>query len=194
MKSCLLCGVGGQGIVLASRVIASAAMEKGLFARTAETIGMAQRGGCVVSHVRVGESVFSSMIPLGGADVLIGFEPGEVIRNLAYLKPGGAVIVCKKAVQPVTASLSGSQYRGADMIEYLEKNISNLYVVDGEAICRACGSPKVLNIALVGAMAQAGVMDLTVSDIDKVLETKMKKNFIEVNKKALALGAESVRR
>ena len=73
MKSCLLCGVGGQGTVLASRIIASAAMEKGLFARTAETIGMAQRGGSVVSHVRVGESVPSPLIPLGKADLILGF-------------------------------------------------------------------------------------------------------------------------
>ena len=73
----LLAGVGGQGTVLASRLIAQAAMDKGFFARTAETIGMAQRGGCVVSHVRVGEEVYSPLIPLGTADLLIGFEPGE---------------------------------------------------------------------------------------------------------------------
>ena len=84
VRSCLLCGVGGQGTVLASRIIAAAAMAKGLHARTAETIGMAQRGGSVVSHVRIGEEIASSTIPLGAADVIIGFEPGEAAANLKY--------------------------------------------------------------------------------------------------------------
>ncbi|MBQ5587217.1 MAG: 2-oxoacid:acceptor oxidoreductase family protein, partial [Selenomonadales bacterium] len=93
MKNCLLCGVGGQGTVLASRIIASAAMEKGLFARTAETIGMAQRGGSVVSHVRLGDDIQSSLIPLGQAELLIAFEPCEAVRCLPYLKADATIIV-----------------------------------------------------------------------------------------------------
>ena len=89
-KNCLLCGVGGQGTVLASRLIAQAAMERGHFARTTETIGMAQRGGCVVSHVRIGEECQSPLIPLGKADILVGFEPGEAVRCLPSLAPGAA--------------------------------------------------------------------------------------------------------
>lgn len=192
MKSCLICGVGGQGTVLASRIIAAAAMEKGLMARTAETIGMAQRGGCVVSHVRIGDSVSSPMIPYGKADVLIGFEPGEVVRNLPYLKKDGVVIVCQKDVQPVTASLSEVVYHGKDMLDYLRKNISRCYVIDGERICEQCGSPKVLNVALVGAMAKTNALDLTVVDIEKVLEQKLKPQFLKMNQNALELGALSV--
>jgi len=86
--NCLLCGVGGQGTVLASRMIAAAAMKRGLFAETAETIGMAQRGGSVVSHVRVGENQYSPLIPYGKADIIIGFEPAEAVRCLPYLKNG----------------------------------------------------------------------------------------------------------
>ena len=97
-KNCLLCGVGGQGVVLASKLIAYAAMEKGMFVRTSETIGMAQRGGSVVSHVRVGEEIHSPMIPKGSADVLLAFEPAEAVRNLSYLKKGGIVIVNQKAL------------------------------------------------------------------------------------------------
>ena len=93
VRSCLLCGVGGQGTVLASRIIAAAAMAKGLNAKTAETIGMAQRGGSVVSHVRTGRNIASPLIPMGKDDVLIGFEPGEAAANLEYLKNGGALIV-----------------------------------------------------------------------------------------------------
>lgn len=192
MKSCLICGVGGQGTVLASRIIAAAAMEKGLMARTAETIGMAQRGGCVVSHVRIGDKVSSPMIPFGKADIIIGFEPGEVVRNLHYLKEDGVVIVCKKEDQPVTASLSGADYNGEDMIEYLKKNISKCYIIDGEAICESCGSTKVLNVALVGAMGQCNALDLTVQDIEKVLQQKLKPEFLEMNKKALTLGSQCV--
>ena len=90
-KNCLLCGVGGQGVVLASRLIAYAAMEKGNFVRTAETIGMAQRGGSVVSHVRIGEEIYSPQVPVGSADVILAFEPGEAVRCLPYLKKDGLV-------------------------------------------------------------------------------------------------------
>ena len=136
MKSCLLCGVGGQGTVLASRIIASAAMEKGLFARTAETIGMAQRGGSVVSHVRIGEKVPSPMIPQGKADLILGFEPGEALRNLGYLKEGGTVILCAEEVQPVTAALASVEYNGKTIIEYLKTKVDRLIVLDTERINR----------------------------------------------------------
>jgi indolepyruvate ferredoxin oxidoreductase beta subunit len=192
MKSCLLCGVGGQGTVLASRIIAAASMQKGLFARTAETIGMAQRGGCVVSHVRVGESVPSPMIPPGQADVIIGFEPGEAVRCLNYLKPGGTVIVCSKEVQPITASLAGTDYSGADMIAFLKKHVEKCYVLDPDMICRECGSSKVINVALMGAMAASGAMDLTLEDVEKALELKVRPQFLEMNKKALRLGADCI--
>lgn len=102
--SCLLCGVGGQGTVLASKLIATAAMERGEQARTAETIGMAQRGGSVVSHVRIGGQIHSPMIPIGQADILMGFEPGEAVRCLPYLKKGGTAVVSCKGVQPVTST------------------------------------------------------------------------------------------
>ena len=104
MKSFILAGVGGQGTVLASKLIAKAAMARGECVRTAETIGMAQRGGSVVSHVRVGAS-HSPMVPLGGADAVIGFEPAEAVRALPYLKAGGTVVCATSAVKPVTASL-----------------------------------------------------------------------------------------
>ena len=105
-KSVILCGVGGQGTVLASKLISYAAMAKGEEVKSAETIGMAQRGGSVTSHIRIGEEAFSPLIPKGKADVMIAFEPAEAVRNLDYLKPDGVVVVSQKAVKPVTASLS----------------------------------------------------------------------------------------
>ena len=91
MYNILLSGVGGQGTVLASKLIAAAALAKGLTVHTAETIGMAQRGGCVVSHVRIGENVYSPLIPKGTADVIIAFEPAEAVRVASYLKKGGTI-------------------------------------------------------------------------------------------------------
>ena len=116
MINLLLAGVGGQGTVLASKLLAQAAMAQGLQARTAETIGMAQRGGCVVSHVRIGEEAYSPLIPYGQADLILGFEPAEAVRNLPYLKDGGIVVAAKKAIKPVTASLSGSGYEAGPML------------------------------------------------------------------------------
>ena len=197
MKSCLLCGVGGQGTVLASRIIAAAAMNRGTDARTAETIGMAQRGGCVTSHVRIGETpeekVPAPLIPEGSADVLIGFEPGEAARNLPYLKEGGVLIVCSDEVRPVTASLGKSGYTGADAIHYLKECVPNCRVIDGAAICEACGSPKVLNVALLGALADRGAMGLTKEDILAALALRLKPKLLAMNEKALDLGARGVR-
>lgn len=84
--NCILAGVGGQGTVLASKLIAQAGLSSGQMVRTAETIGMAQRGGCVVSHVRTGKRVHSPLVPIGQADIIIGFEPGEAVRNLHISK------------------------------------------------------------------------------------------------------------
>lgn len=192
MKSCLLCGVGGQGTVLASRIIASAAMEKGLFARTAETIGMAQRGGSVVSHVRVGQHVPSPLIPPGKADLILGFEPGEVLRNIGYLKEGGAVILCAEEVQPVTSSLAATEYHGSDMINYLMTKVARLIVLDTERIIKECGSPKVVNVALLGAMAAGNFMDISLAEVTAAIGQKVKPEYLAMNEKALKLGAAAI--
>ena len=193
VKSCLLCGVGGQGTVLASRIIAAAAMEKGLRARTAETIGMAQRGGSVVSHVRIGEEIASPMIPKGKADILIGFEPGEAAANLGYLKEGGTLILCDQEVKPVTAALGQSGYDGKTAVEYMKGKIDKCYIVDVKNICDECGTPKVLNVAVVGALCGSGEMGLTIEEVDRALEIKMKPKLVEINKKALRMGAECIK-
>lgn len=189
VTSCLLCGVGGQGIVLASKLIAASAMEKGMLVRTAETIGMAQRGGCVVSHVRYGDKVNSSMIPVGGADVIIAFEPAEAVRNLAYLKKNGTVIVNKKAVMPVTASLGGSSYSGEEMLDYLRKNVKNLVVADGDRICAECGSPKVLNVALLACAANSGALGISVDELKNAIGNRVNPKFRELNFKAVDIAA-----
>ena len=190
-KNCLLCGVGGQGVVLASRLIAFAAMEKGYFVRTTETIGMAQRGGSVVSHVRIGEEVHSPLIPEGAADVILAFEPGEAVRALPYLKEGGTVIADRKIVKPVTASLGGNDYRAEDMISWLEKKAGKLLVIDGDELCRKAGSAKVLNVVLLGAASQAGVLGITPDEMLDAVRKNVKEKYIELNERALMLGREA---
>ncbi len=185
--NCMLAGVGGQGTVLASKLIAQSAMNQGLNARTAETIGMAQRGGCVVSHVRVGEEIHSPMIPVGEADLILGFEPAEAVRCLPYLKKDGAVVVSKKAIRPVTASLGG-HYDGDDMLSYLKDHVKHLIVVDGEAICNQCGSAKVLNVALLGAACGAGLLGISEKELEETIQKRLPQRFIEMNTKALHAG------
>lgn len=186
-KNCLLCGVGGQGTVLASKLIAFAAMEKGEQVRTSETIGMSQRGGCVVSHVRTGDNIQSPMLPKGSADVIIAFEPAEAVRNISYLKNDGVVIVNKKAVKPVTASLSGSDYDGSEMLDYLKSVVKNLTVIDGDEICEKCGSPKVLNIALLAAAAKSGELGITVEELKSAIKKRIPQKFHDMNLKAVEI-------
>lgn len=188
--NCILAGVGGQGTVLASKLLAQTAMNKGCDVRTAETIGMAQRGGSVVSHVRIGEEIYSPMIPKHGADLIIGFEPAEAVRCLPYLKKGGVVVVNRKAIKPVTASLSGSDYNGAEMIDFLTGASVKLVVVDGEAICEQCGSAKVLNVALLGAACASGIPGIDIRDIETAIRERVAPKFIEMNIQALAAGAK----
>ncbi len=189
-KSILLCGVGGKGTVLASRLIAASAMAKGSEARTAETIGMAQRGGSVVSHVRTGEHIYSSLIPKGQADLIIGFEPAEAVRNLPYLKKDGLVIVNQKAVQPVTATLGGMQYTGEEMIDYLQKE-AQVVVVDGDAICAQAGSVKVLNIVLLAVAAASGKLGITVEELKEAVKKGVKPKFYAMNEQAIDLAVKS---
>ncbi len=184
-KNIVLCGVGGQGTVLASKLIAAAAMKKDIPVMSAETIGMAQRGGSVFSHVRMGENLYSPMIAMGTADMIIGFEPGETVRMLPYLKDGGQVVVSKRSIMPVTATLSGSSYNGEEMITYLQAHVRNLIVVDTEKACAEIGSPKVLNILLLGAAIHSGVLGLSQEDIKDAIRNRLPEKFHELNFRAL---------
>lgn len=181
----LLCGVGGQGIVLTSKLIASAAMEKGLSVMSAETIGMAQKGGSVFSFLRLGEDVYSPMFGEKQADIIIAFEPAEAVRMLPYLKEGGSVIVNSRPIMPVTAALKGSDYSGGEMIEYLRGCVKKLTVVDGDKACREVGSPRALNMIMLGQAIRSGVLPFTVDEAVEVMKKTVKPQFIALNESAL---------
>ena len=191
MINCILAGVGGQGTVLASKLIAQTAMNKGMKVRTSETIGMSQRGGCVVSHVRLGEEVHSPLINFKAADFIIGFEPAEAVRNLPYLKEGGTVIVADNPVKPVTDSLSDTNYSGEEMITYLRENVKQLIVLNARQVIAEFGSAKVMNTALLGATAASGVLGFTIEDMEEAIHAKVRDKFVDMNIKALHFGAES---
>ena len=182
-KNIIICGVGGQGTVLAAKVLSLAAISKGERVLSAETIGMAQRGGSVVSHVRIGEDVYSPLVPQGQADVLIAFEAAEAVRNIAYLKEGGSVIVNKKVVQPVTASLSGKAFDEKEMISYLEKVAGNVIAVDTDQACQDLGSSKVVNMVLLGAAGKTGL--ISKDELKAALKLLVKPEFYELNVRAI---------
>ena len=186
----LICGVGGQGIVLASKLIALSAMDRGLMARSAETIGMSQRGGSVVSHVRIGDEVHSPMISTGQADLILGFEPGEAQRCLPYLKPDGAIVVCRQSVVPVTASLGMGNYEGEKTLSYLQQASDDVILVDAATLCRIVGSPKVLNTIMLGAAVRSGKLALTLDELERAIRTRLPEKFQQMNLTALHLGAE----
>ena len=192
MLNVMLTGVGGQGTVLAAKVLAQAAQEKGWHVRTAETIGMAQRGGSVFSHLRLGEDVYSPMIARGEADLILAFEPGEAVRMLPYLKEGGQVVVSSRPVMPVTATLSGASYAAEDMISFLQTHVKNLMVVDAEKALQDVGSPKVLNLILLGAALQSGALGLTEDDIKTAILQKIPEKFHELNFRALAWAGQNM--
>ena len=185
IKNIVLCGVGGQGTVLASKLLAAAAMEQNIPVMSAETIGMAQRGGSVFSHVRIGEGIHSPMIARNSADLIIGFEPGETVRMLPYLKDGGQVVTSTRAIKPVTATLSESAYEKEPMIDYLKKNVVNLTLIDAEKACSEIGSTKVLNMVLLGSALRTGALDFQTEDIERVMCQTLPEKFHDINLKAL---------
>lgn len=185
-KNIVLCGVGGQGTVLASKLLAASAMKKGLSVMSAETIGMAQRGGSVFSHVRIGDCIYSPMIAEKTADIILGFEPGEAVRMLPYLKPDGLVVVSNHAVMPVTASLAMSGYHADEMIAYLKSRVKQVIVVDTDRACRELGSSKVLNVLMLGAAVHSGVLGLTEEDIRDAIRQRLPEKLHALNFKALA--------
>ena len=186
-KNIILCGVGGQGTVLASRLISSSAMARNIPVLSAETIGMAQRGGSVFSHVRMSteETLYSPMIARGEADLILGFEPGEAVRMLPFLKPDGQMVVSSRPVMPVTAALADTGYRAETMLEYLSSRVSRLTVVDAEKALREVGSPKVLNLILLGAALRAGALGLEPEDLKDAVRRLIPEKFHELNFRAL---------
>ena len=194
MLDVLLSGIGGQGTVLAAKVLAQAAQDKGWQVRTAETIGMAQRGGSVVSHVRMGdqgEEVLAPLLAKGSASLIISFEPSEAARVLPYLAPQGTVVTATTAVQPVTAALSSVPYRAQDVIDSLERQLAGraaLVAVDDAALCEAAGNRKVLNTMLLAKAVGTGCLPFDLDDLRRAVQACVKPQFAEMNLRAIDIA------
>ncbi len=186
-KDILICGVGGQGTVLASKILAAAASAEGEIIHSAETIGMAQRGGSVTSHVRIGEAAYSPLIPFGSADLLLAFEPAEAVRNLKYLRSTGVAIVNIAATKPVTESLKDTGYDGSRMVEYIKKKCECIFV-DSDEVCKPFGSSKFFNIIILGIAAGSGRLGLTSDVLLQQIEKRVPTAYVEINKKAFLTG------
>ena len=192
MLDVLLAGVGGQGTVLAAKVLAQAAQDKGWQVRTAETIGMAQRGGNVTSHVRMGnggEEVFAPLLAHGTADLVVAFEPGEAARVLSFLAPNGVLVTATTPIQPVTAALSSVPYRADRVVQRLEAQLAgkeaSFVAVDDAALVRTIGSRKVLNTLLLARALAAGHVPLDVDDLRHAIEVCVKPAFVQLNLAAI---------
>ena len=197
MRNVLLTGVGGQGTVLAAKVLAQAAQAKGWQVRTAETIGMAQRGGSVVSHVRMGddgEEVIAPLVAKGTADMIIAFEPAEAARVLPYLAPDGVMVSATTSIQPITAALSTEPYLAKATIASLEKRLNvragepaRFVLVDDEAVLSQVGNRKALNTVLLAFALKTGHLPLSLDDLRDAIRACVKPRFVELNLAAIDL-------
>jgi len=193
MFNCMIAGVGGQGTVLASKLIAAAAMKKGFDVRTTETIGMAQRGGSVVSHVRIGEKIFSPLIPHAAANALIAFEPAEAARQLPYLRADGFLVACDSAIKPAADPCSKEPYETSAIIDFLKEHVQKLVVIEGQRTMRRImrHNAKTLNVVLLGAAAQCGVFPFDAETLREVIPELLPQRFWEMNLKSFELGMQA---
>jgi indolepyruvate ferredoxin oxidoreductase, beta subunit len=184
--SVVLVGVGGQGILLASEIVARAAMQTGMDVKTNEVHGMAQRGGSVVAQIRFGTKVFSPLVPEGTAVVLGALERIEALRYTQYLAPGGLAVVSSQAIVPVTVSSGQSQYP-ADARERLAAAFPRLVYVEAERLAREAGNLRAANVVILGAMSRA--LDLPVEAWRAAIKASVPARHAELNLRAFELGA-----
>ncbi len=182
VKSILLAGVGGQGILRASDILCHVMMEAGLDVKKSEVHGMAQRGGCVTSHVRYGKKVYSPIAKEGDVDVLVSFEKLETLRYLNFLKPGGRVIISEREIYPPSVNLGDATYP-RNIIETVKETCKIVKVVHANSIALA----RTENTALLGVLSSY-LQQLDISLWEKVIRESFPKKAIEVNLKAFHMG------
>jgi len=185
----LITGVGGQGAILASDIIGKAAVISGLSIRAAETHGMAQRGGSVVNHIRLGADL-GSMIPKKGADVLLALEPMEAVRYLDFLKDGGVIVVNTQPIVPVTVTSGLAKY--PDIQEILDV-LSEKYIVkafNADELAAEAGSRLAMNVAMVGAVS--GYLPIPKEILIESVKALVPQKTIEINVRAFEMGRKKV--
>ncbi len=187
VKNVLLVGVGGQGIILASKILSSGLIAAGYDVKMSEVHGMAQRGGSVTTQVRYGEKVHSPIIGKGQADLIVAFERIEALRWIEYLKPNGKIVVNDYAIPSATV-LSGKEQYPEAVIEKLNGAFKNVTIINASEEALKLGNIKAQNIIMLGGLLKA----LNIENVDwiKSLKENVKEKFIELNVKALEKGME----
>ncbi|WP_406677120.1 indolepyruvate oxidoreductase subunit beta [Moorella sp. ACPs] len=181
----LLVGVGGQGTILAGRVLSRAAASLGGEVKVSDIHGMAQRGGSVVTQVRFGPRVYSPVMAPGTADFLVAFEKLEARRWLYYLKDGGQLIVNNQELPPLPV-LTGAAVYPDNLVAEMEKLVKNMLVIDALDLARRAGNVKAVNMVLMGALARR--LPISREAWEEALAASVPDRFLEVNKKAFNLG------
>jgi indolepyruvate ferredoxin oxidoreductase beta subunit len=197
----LLAGVGGQGTILASDVLANVGMAGGYQAKQAEVHGMSQRGGSVTSHVRWGPIIYSPLVGAGEVDVYLAFEVAEALRNLGQLRPGALAVVNQQVIKPVTVTSGGQSYPDGDHLRAVFAQVTpNTVYVDGEGIASVLGNARAANVVLLGALSalleQAAYVgpQLTRDVWLGVITQRVPPKYVELNRRAFDAGRAAVQR
>lgn len=190
VKNVLLAGVGGQGIILASKILAAGLISVGYDVKMSEVHGMAQRGGSVTTQVRFGEKVYSPIIGKGQADILVSFEEMETLKWIDYLKPEGKVVVNQYRI-PSAPILIGKTDYPEGIIEDVSGNVETT-VVDASRLAKDLGNIKTQNVVLVGALIKAMGLDANINWNNVIKET-VKERFVDINLKAIQLGMDQIK-
>lgn len=181
----MIVGVGGQGTLLASRILGNLLIGEGYDVKVSEVHGMSQRGGSVVTYVKYGEKVNSPIIDEGDADLILAFEELEAYRHLPYLKKGGRIICNAQNIDPMPVIIGAKQYPSDIVSKIIEKEI-DLVSVDAAAMALQAGNIKTVNVVLLGVLSAS--MDIPEESWQKALEATVPPKALEVNKKAFQAG------
>lgn len=190
----VLAGVGGQGTLLAAEAIGVAAVKDELNVRVSEIHGMAQRGGAVVSTVRIGEDVLSPTVLDGQADVLLGFEPFETLRNLRYASERTLVMMGTERIPPTELAARNVKYPSIEkLVEKVRIFTSHVLIVEAPRLAKKAGSNLAQNIVLLGALTGTGVLPVKNESLKEAVRELVPSKYLELNIRAFELGLESVR-
>ncbi|MBN1366170.1 MAG: indolepyruvate oxidoreductase subunit beta [Syntrophaceae bacterium] len=185
VKSILFAGVGGQGILRASDIICEVIMEAGFDVKKSEVHGMAQRGGCVTSHVRYGKKVYSPLAEPGTIQTLVSFEKMESLRYLGFLKKDATIIVNKEEIYPPAVNMGDSPYP-FDAIDFLKKNYSKVISLNAVELAQKAGNIKTANVVLLGALSNH--MNIDQSIWQNVIKKSFPEKLVKINLAAFQMG------
>ncbi|MGN0165230.1 MAG: indolepyruvate oxidoreductase subunit beta [Lachnospiraceae bacterium] len=187
-KNIMIVGVGGQGSLLASKMLGRLLLSQNYDVKVSEVHGMSQRGGSVVTYVRYGDKVYSPVIDKGTADFIISFEKLEAARWISYLKKNGKIIVSTQEIDPMPVITGASEYP-TDIIEKMKESGADVDAIDALDMALEAGSAKAVNLVLMGRLSK--YFDASLEDWMNALEACVPPKFIELNKKAFMLGREA---